>query len=274
MFIEEESKLLGLTTKEKRLLDGLSATPINVSDLARTTKIKRTSLYSLLEHLLDRGLASKTRLGRRWYWYATPAKQLQEKLFSLAENHRATDETREHEVGIIASQESEYKIYRGKNKLITIYKELANLPRHSRLYGIQPNISVRTVLKHLPEKDLVIINESFKKRNIIVEALLQEDFLTAYADILKPKKKSGQDILQSYGNRLAITTYIPSGTLNFDSEILFYGNIVLFMNWQELVAIVIKNKDMVGIMKALFELAKLSGNRVDQNPQVERLLNK
>ncbi len=273
MFIEEEIKLLGLTTKEKKLLAGLSATPINVSSLARTTKIKRTSLYSLLDHLSSRGLVSKTLQGKRWYWFATPAKQLQEKFFSLAENHRTTSEVREHEIGIIASQDSEYKIYRGKNKLITIYTELANLPRHSRLYGIQPNISVGSVLKHLPDENLITINESFKKRNIIVEALLQEDFLTAYAGILKQKKPK-KEILQSYGNRLAVTTYIPKATLNFDSEIIFYGNIVLFLNWQELVAIVIKNKDIVGIMKALFELAKLSGDRVDQNPHVEKLLGK
>ena len=274
MFSPEEITLLGLSPKEARLLNSLTSTPENPSTLARKSKLKRTSLYSLLEHLRRRGLVQKKKQGKRWYWQIIPQPQLQEQLFNLAEHHRVNRKTVEKEVGLIASEESQYKIYRGKEKLNSLYAELGQLPKHTRLYGIQPNLSMATALKNTSPGLITQINESIKQKGVVVEAILAEDFLSYYLKALGQKPANAKKILKSFSDRLAVTTYVPKDILNFEAELLFYNQTLLILNWKELSAVVIKNKEIVGIMTALFNLAKLSGNRVDQNLKITNLLEK
>ncbi|MDQ5958009.1 MAG: iclR-type protein [Patescibacteria group bacterium] len=269
MFNDEEIKLLGLSSRENHLLSGLlGEDALLITAIARTTRLKRTTLYSLLDRLHERGLVIKSRRGKRWYWQLAPEKQIQEKLFALAERHRTTPDPHEKELGIIASQDTEYKLYRGQKKLGTIYAELAYLPRGTRLFGIQPNESIASVIKNAPSKIIANINESFKNRGIIIEAILAEDFVEQYVRILRTENIPPAEILRTFGERLAITTYVPKGTLDFNAELIFYGNTLLILDWRELSAVVIKNKNVVGILKAMFDLAKLAGRRVDQNKKV------
>jgi hypothetical protein len=271
MFSDEEIKLLGLDRMENKVLGVLQRGSFHVSRLAEGTKIGRTSLYPILGRLKQRGLVSYSYSGKRKHWHMISIPKLQEALFSLAENHRVNQKVGEKEVGVIASQESAYKIYRGRKKLIQIYDDLSRLPRSTRVYGIQPNASVGSALKNLLSRELVGINERIKERQIIVDAVLQEDFVDYYASALKKLGKSPETILKSYGERAAVTTYVPKEYLNFNSEIIFYENILAILNWKQLTAIVIKDSQMTGIMGELFRLIKLTGRRVDQNPKVREL---
>lgn len=272
MFSEEEIKLLDLSKEENKALKAFEDVALNISELADRSKIGRTSLYPILKRLHRRGLVSYSYHGKRKYWRSISLPSLQERLFSMAENHRASNKTLEKEVGIVASQESAYKIYRGRKKLIQIYEDISKLPKTTRVYGVQPNASVDGAIKNLASKELIKINESIKKRQIIIEAILQENFLDYYARALKNLGKTPKDILASYGDRTAVTTYVPKEYLNFSAEIVFYSNILAILNWRELTAVVIKDSQVAGIMKELFELIKLTGQRVDQNPKVREMI--
>lgn len=277
MFNEESRQLLGLSEHENTVLFVLGDDAWNITALSKEAEIKRTSLYPILGRIHERGLVKKVRKGKRTLWKRISAPELQDKLFALAERHKGQDTVRKEEVGIIASQESEYHLYRGEEKLFQIYESFGMLAKNTRLYGIQPNISAYSVMKKFPYDRLVKINGNIKKNQIIVEALLQENFLEYYVAHLKKEGKSKEkirELLSAYGGRLAITTYVPKDTLDFDSELFFYRDVVTFLDWQEMVAVVIKNKDIAGIMKDLFELMKLSGQRVDQNPKVNELVEK
>lgn len=274
MFTAEGLQLLGLTTRDNEVLKHLSRGPIGVSALARSTKLSRTSLYPLLERLHSRGLVTMSTRGKRRVWKLVAPEKLQRKLFSLAQDHEVQEDSGEHEVGIIPSQESEYKVYYGKEKLVQIYEELGTLPRGSRLYGIQPNVSASSVMKKFPYDRLVKLNQAIKDRKIVVEAVLQENFVEYYVSRLKKTGKPVEDFLQAYGGRLAVTTHVPEERLNFDSEVMFYKDVVIIANWQDLVAVVIKNSAVAGLMLEFFESLKSLGKRVDQNPHVEEILKK
>ncbi len=277
MFDQRQAKLLGLTKKERKLLSILDETPRTVSDLARKSKLNRTGLYTPLKQLHRRGLISRVKVGRRFNWQAVPPERLRDLLFDLTQNHtpankEASSPVSSQEIGIIASQFSQYKIYRGRDKLISIYRELAKLPKNTRLFGIQPNLSVDSSFRQAPAKLMTEINQAIKKRGIIVEAILSEDFLSEYIKTMKKKRLDVEVILESFGRRRTVTTYVPSELMDFDSELIFFSDTVLITNWSELTAVIIKNRQIVGIFRTLFELAKSAGNRVDQNPKIEELL--
>lgn len=272
MFNRESLTLLGLDAADNRLLDVLKNGDNSISELSRLTKQPRTSLYPRLERLHARGFVTTTHTGKRRHWKTVSPQKLREKLFLLAHTDETIEESGEHAVGIIPSQHSEYKVYFGLKKLVEIYMEIGQLPRNSRLYGIQPNISAYSLLKKFPYTQLVELNQHIKDRKIIVEGILQENFLEYWSARLKKEKKSPRDLLKAYSGRLAITTYVPAERLNVDSEVMFYSDTVIIANWQELVAVVIKNYQVAGLMMEFFESLKANGQRTDQNPRVAEIL--
>jgi DNA-binding MarR family transcriptional regulator len=274
MFTKEAQQILGLGSQDNQVLISLSKSTMSVTELSKKTKIARTSLYPLLERLHNRGLVATVRNGKRRSWKLISKEKLQRKLFSLAHEYPIDDTESESEMGIVAAQESEYKVYHGREKLMQIYESLGELPRSSRLYGIQPNVSAYSVMQQFDFERLVEINQRIKDRKIIVEAVLQENFVDYYTKMLKKEKKPGKDILKAYGGRLAVTYHVPVERINFDSEVMFYGNVVIIANWRDLVAVVIKNKEVFGLILEFFESLKSIGKRVDQNPSVEELLRK
>jgi hypothetical protein len=272
MFSKESLPLLGLAKKDYLVFLALQKGTYSVSALARLTDQSRTSLYPRLQRLHARGLITPTHSGKRTLWRAISSPKLKAKLFSLAHAQEDGEEVGDQMVGIIPSQLSEYKVYVGLKKLVQIYEDLGQLPRHTRLYAIQPNTSAYSVMKRFPFKSLVAINQHIKDRQIIMEVVLQENFLDYYTKRLKKEGKKVKDILEAYGGRLGVTTYVPGDRLNFDSEIMFYNNVVIIANWQDLVAVVIKNEQIAGLMIEFFESLKVLGYRTDQNPRVEELL--
>ena len=274
MFSRESLQLLGLSATENRVLTTLRKGDTSVSGLSRTTNISRTSLYPILNRLKKRGLITTTRRGKRQRWKAVSDQKMQQKLFTLAHQQEQIDESGEQVIGIVPSQQSEYKVYAGREKLVQIYEDLGRLPRNSRLAVIQPNVSAYSVMKQFPYKRLVKLNQAIKDRKIIVEAILQENFLDYYIARLKKEGKNPKQILKAYGGRLAVTTYVPEDRLDFDSEITLYENTVIIANWPERVAVVIKSAEVAGIIRELFESLKELGKRVDQNPRVAEILEK
>jgi hypothetical protein len=71
---------------------------------------------------------------------------------------------------------------------------------------------------------------------------------------------------------MASTVFVPKEWINFNAEIIIFRETVLFITWQEEVAVKITNPDMLGIVKKLFEFAQTVGRRVDQNKLVREFL--
>jgi DNA-binding HxlR family transcriptional regulator len=272
MFNEDQRLTLGLSKAENKILNFVKNEALSISEIARQTRISRTSLYSMLQALQTRGLVRRAGKGKRHFWQLVSLPLIHERFFNILDELNVKPS--EKQVSIISSQDSQYKIYRGKENVVQIYEELGKLPRFSRLYGIQPNVSAYSVMKQFPFDRLVTLNQDIKKRKIIVEAILQENFLSYYISQLRKEKKPVKDIFKAYGGRLADTTYVPKEYLNFDSELFFYRDVVVILNWQELIAVVIKNKEIFGIMRELFNVVKNYGKKVDQNPQVIKILDR
>ncbi len=154
---------------------------------------------------------------------------------------------------------------------------MLRLNKHERLYIIQPNQSTEMVLRKYPFNELVEINNFIKDNKIIVEAVLHENAFDHFFETLKKEQKTGREIqamFQSFADRVADTTYISKELLDFKAEIYIMGPVALILNWEEEVAVEIKNPDMVGMLKGFFEFIKHYGRKVDQNPMIAKLLEK
>ena len=79
--LEEGFKFLGLTQKEIKIFMGLTIRPsTNVSDLAKTIRIARTTLLPLLMKLKKRGLVREVIVGAHREWQLADYAEIQAKV--------------------------------------------------------------------------------------------------------------------------------------------------------------------------------------------------
>ena len=84
---------IGLSDKEVSVyLALLAVLNASVLDLAKKTKIKRPTVYVVLDSLLKKGLVSETTIGKKTYYYAEPPERLEtfieKQKLALEESHK------------------------------------------------------------------------------------------------------------------------------------------------------------------------------------------
>jgi hypothetical protein len=260
---DKNLQALGLSVLEKKIYPGLMGEPIHISGLAKKSRIARTSLYRPIQALRKRGLIEPVQIGKRTYWKKASSASLLLIARSLLAGASGDDTS--------ATLHPEFFLHSGKEDLMRLYEKLAE-KREARVFGIQPNKSAESVLDVFPFKRLVRLNQRIKEQNVIVEGLLQEDFVPFYIETLKKHRLPVEEIFRAFGGRAADTTYVPKQYINFDSEMIILPTSALIFHWSKLVAIEIYNQETIGLLKDLFVLAKSFGYKADQNEMVQGYL--
>ncbi len=259
--ITKRSKVLGFSKLEDTLIKVLTEKPQTIACLADKINAPRTSLYRPLKALSIRGFIEKVTLNKRVRWRLVSQESLVASLSPILF------------IGIEAPLHPEFFLHTGKETLMQLYEKLAERPG-VRVYAIQPNRSAESVLNIFPFSRLVRLTERIKENKVIVEALLQEDFIPFYTDLIRRRGLSIKKILTAFGGRSADTSYVPKNFLDFDSEITILPNVAYLFHWSKLIAIEVRNKETLGLLLDLFALAKSIGHKVDQNELVRKYLKK
>lgn len=259
-------KLLGFSQLETKVFNHLEEYPQNIATLTRRLQSPRTSLYGPLKSLKKRGLVQLEKMGKRTFYKKMPDEPLANNLKSVL-IRGAKSELIDNFV------HPEFFLHAGKDALIRLYNQYGQF-RDIRILGIQSNRSAEAVLNTYPFEKLLEINRNIKKNGVIIEGLLQEGFIDFYKSTLKKKGLSVRKAFDSFGGRAADTTYVPKEFLSFNSEIMILPKAAYIFNWTRLVAIEIRNKETIGLLRDLFLLAKYFGRKVDQNRLVEEQMEK
>lgn len=251
------AKVLGFSELETAVFGALACGEFGISDLARQTGRSHSSLYRPLQALKKRGVVEMRRVGNRARWRRTDSDEILSSLGSTLFPNQSHPE-----FFLLSGEEALKKIY-----------YTATEQRGVRILGIQPNKSIQSILSIFPSKEIVDINMRIKKRGIIMEAILQENIISSYAESLKQKAIDPKEIFHSFSGRAADTTYVPKEFLNFDSEIIIMPKVAYIVNWGRMVGVEVRNKETIGLLREIFALAKHFGRKVNLNEIVERQIN-
>lgn len=270
--------LLGLHPHEERVLSALEVGAYSVSDLVRETKMARMTIYSVLERLTARGMVTFRRDGKRKKWHKADRGMLEDSFGAFLTLFSSTSlPAGAKEIRLRKSASSEFVVFQGIPALVAEYQNMVKLNRHERIYGIQPINSAIACIEKVPGELIAQINQAVKDNEVIVEAVVSDSFVAEYATYLlksgQPMKEV-QKLFEAFGGRMASTVFVPKEWINFNAEIIIFRETVLFITWQDEIAVKITNPDIVGIVKKLFEFAQTVGRRVDQNKLVREFLEK
>lgn len=214
-------------------------------DIAKKTRLNRTTMYDILEVLMQRGLVSKYKKGSATFFNA------------LEPKHLLTYLDREKE-------EQTKKIEKQKKKVSELLPELISL---QNIYTTRPKVQffegekgMREAYEDTLTADGMILG--YANIKTIHEGL--PDFFPEYYKRRVENKIFGRGILTRNKESLERTThnqeemrdvrFLPDEEMTFTPEVNIYNNKILIVSWKEMMAIIIESKELADLQKLTFNL--------------------
>lgn len=240
----DTTRVLGLNSKEETILKVVMSSPMSVSDIARHSKIPRTSLLYMLKKLCHRGLVAREKRGKRILWKSN----------SFVASKKISNQ--------------DIVIYQGVRSIFQIFEKWTSLPKNTRIAGIQPDKSLRQSLRKNNMADFVRVNESVKRNKIIFEGIVHEKSTASI--ISEMGKDKARKVFDSFVGRLEDYIKIPNEFADVESEIYLFKGATYIINWDKEIAIGIHDKDMVDLLMAMFLCVKEVGTRYNQGEKMKQ----
>ena len=242
--LEKYLQDIGLNDKEATLyLALLSVEHASVLDLAKKTKIKRPTVYVILETLSKKGLVSETTIGKKTHYYAEPPERLEtfveRQKIALEESQRILKDV----IPQIKSVQREsgekpiVKYFEGREGIISMLEELfaGVSEKDGETYLIYPKDQLDGLFT---EKEREKYRSIRIKRNIKSKVLYTSE--------------KGEKLSDETGDRIKIDG--SKYPINCDISV-YEDKVRISILGKKLSGIFIRNKDLADTLKSLFNLA-------------------
>ena len=264
---KDDLKVFGFTDAEAQVLFVLDeAGPVTVSSLSRKGDIPRTTVYSTLLRLKDRGFVRRVTKGQKMWKIVRHSKLkrlVQENLNHFDSN---TDVAKKEEiVGGIDAEEIGIIVYRGKRQIQRAYESMLDLNKAERVFAIQGNKSAELALKKLEKQYLFDFHDKFKKAHIIMEGINGELALTLFRELDVPT-------LKSHLNRMLIASVLPDRYMDFDEDVLVFRETVIFINLDKEIVIFVRNKALVEMFNHFAVFFQDMGEKINMNKHILKII--
>lgn len=227
-------KEYGLTNKEIDVyLALLPLGSINLQEIAKRVDFPRTTVYNTLNYLLQKGLVSKIIKKGVTYFEASDPDKLIDK---LKQKKELLERVLPNLQGLKKSkiESSSVEIYEGNKGLSTILSDVFKVKQQTYYFGSY-SLSVER-LKHLPEHVRTIRLEKKIPAKIVIDRYDEDTFH-------KPTYK-----------KITEMRFLDS-LKDFPCMVFIYGNnVAIYTLKDELVGIIIKNKQVAEAMKLIFNI--------------------
>lgn len=245
---EEQRNALGLSIKEHQLLDTLHKKgPLNTMELSFEAKVARVTAMRLLRTLKVRGFVARQTLTNEVRWsLVSPELQVKRLQKLLADMPGSSAKTT-----LPLSDVAKITIFRGGEEMYETNVQFLTAHAGERLYAIEPSGLYRYILQ-VPLKKWIHVNSLIKQKKIVIESIVEDDFEAEVS------KHADRALAKSFMDTVSEVYVVPKGFLNSSTEVLIFRDQALFLDWEQLVGVEIKNPSTVKILKGVFELLKQS----------------
>lgn len=242
--LEKYLQDIGLNDKEATVyLSLLSVEHASVLDLAKKTKIKRPTVYVVLESLLKKGLVSETTIGKKTHYQAEPPERLEtfveKRKIALEESQRTLKDVIP-QIKSIARESGErpvVKYFEGRDGIISANDELfSGMDEEGGVtYLVYPKEAV---------EELFTDKEREKYRSIRIAKKIKSNVLYTSGKSERPSDATG-DRVKIDASKYPITCDIS----------IYKDRVRISILGKRLSGIFIRSKDFAETLKSLFKLA-------------------
>lgn len=256
--IKNDLKKLGLSDKEISVYSNLiNSKSLNVSELSKTTGIKRTGLYYILPGLLKRGLAQKEIVGKRFYYSAGEIDSYAEDMLSAgARLKKFASESKK------PKDEIKIEVATKKEEIAKMINKTLQIKKGEIVRSIESPDSVK-----ITGDNFFGTNKYWQRlcteKGIILKGVGMESSLKNLLEVWQ------KGVLKNMTNRNASPKIIADDILpNFKISIVVYQDTALIFLLQNNVAISIKNQIVSNSFKDLIDLVYSQGRYVNLNEEI------
>lgn len=240
----------GLVPYEQLILNVL-VEPSTLAGIQRLTNLPRsTAEYNLKKLKLKKLIEEKIKGKRTLYFKKNTAEHSSDQVYPLLRLPGIT-------------------IYRGKESIELLWKEITKKPKGSRLIGIQPRKSFSEALKKAKKSEVKSISQEITDKPFIFDAIVHEDMAR---NIFRNYDHDAKDVAKAFTGRLEDLVKVPQDFLDEKAEMFLIGDEIFLMDWYKEFAVKISNKHMYDLFTSIFYAVKAYGKRYHQGKFIEELI--
>jgi sugar-specific transcriptional regulator TrmB len=235
---------LGLTPEQQEIYESLLENgPQPATQLATTTTVKRTYVYTVCNELLERGLITQEKAGSATIFIPEPP----EKLLKLAQTQREQLQQAEESLSaILPTLSSKYQLVANK-PVVTYYEGIEGL---KKVYQQLLN----------DKQDLLLFRSIYDDKkpeidDVVMKHLQKQVAAGIHTRTITPLEPTTKEIFLKYDKaRLVERHIVTSTTFALPAQILVFGTkLALISLKKNIVITLIDNQDISDAFKGLFE---------------------
>ncbi len=247
--------LLRMNKHEIRILNTLSSAPKRPSEVVRASNVPNATAYLAFSTLQKRGLAEKRKTDRKVYWLRADSYSL-EKLLSSTINE--LEHIKESSVFEIQHKEdTSIIVHRGDNAIRKVILGTLTLHPNERFSIFQSSNRNDGWLRVFGLQNILKVNNMLRDKKIIGESFIPEDYFSRLIPLF------GKKWADSYVDRMNIVYLIPPQFFPSSAEILLFRDRAILFHVDGEIAVEIKNKQILLMIKMIFEYLKTTAKKVD-----------
>jgi sugar-specific transcriptional regulator TrmB len=251
MEFETELKKMGLTDKEAAVyVSCLMVGSSPVQQIARKAKVVRATTYVILDSLMQKGLVTTFKKGKKTLFSPEPPNQL----MRLLEKQREDLKEKEEELEALLPElqmlmkagdgKPSGRYFEGKEGLHAIRQEIVMYTKPGEMvYNFTPTDYLNSVF---PDDE----DEQSYYKPRIAKGIRSRTLFTTQSEKLKKR------MLEQSRSRLAEMRFIPHDLYPVSSGMTIYGNRIAIGSFTgKLMGVVIEGEEMASMMRSFFDLA-------------------
>lgn len=241
-----------LGPRERKVLTVLSVAGTR-AEISRRTGLPRSTIVYILNKLLKQKFVDIILEGKR-------------QKYSLSLRKTKTNNKVHSPITTVGP----ITFYTGKDALETLWKEIVNHPKESRLIGIQPRRSFSEAIKRSSKEHVAKISQEITNKKFIIDAIVQEELPRSIFSQFKGGE--AKKIAKAFMGRLEDMVKVEPNFLDEKSEMFIIGKYSFFIDWFKEEAVRIENQNINNMFKSLYRATKAYGKRHEQGKYIEELL--
>lgn len=250
--IEQILKEYGLNDKAIEVyITLLQVGDAKVSELVSKTGVKRTTVYSILDILIDKKLVNiLDKEGNRVYYAENPEilpSMLEQQVKKVENEVEKFKQLLPELTSMYNAHSSKPKIrfYEGIKGIKRIFEETLNLEENEEILAYS---SAKSIHKYLQEYVLFYLNRRIEKG-------IRQRCIAEISEEAKDHQKNDKKELRE-------TILVDNDKFPFTNEINIFKNKVMIVSYRDLMGVIIESVDVAKTQRSIFELSWIGAKQV------------
>ena len=243
--------ILGLSKAEEKVLLALTESPQALFQISTSAKTPRTTTEKALGRFMKRGLAKRTKHKGRWLYQKISHEEILRSLFPVGIFPSGA-------FGIPITESHGITVHRGKAALLAVYQKTFTMPASDRLHIVELSPSAQALLKQTTHEEDIVHSRRASKSGKVFEMVVDEQF---FPTIYEYYQKGFDELAKAYTDRPVNVSVIPFGLLHFENDLFIFKSSAYIIDWKNLVAIEIQNKETAQVFMEIFKHLKTLGRQ-------------